>query len=524
MVDTGSELARDGPPAAVPAAAAARSQPPVRAEPARQGKANASDTPRTAFGWDTVALIAGLVLAQSIAMVYFKKVSMAMPHGSFLLTQMQPIGCGGAFGIILLVRWAYRRVVGTGPQPTTAAAGAAAASHLQSQVPARPADSPPASQPLLQPGTAAAPSSSVVGMGYGSSYRVDSAVDAGPGDVVTAAMVAEAATSGEPKGQRAGSSHTAIDISIPPPRPHQHQHQHSPEKKFDGTQTPTTGAAWHAYAFVGLCLMAQNFLNRTGSRGTLVPGPMLLLLNQAVVPVTMVASIVFLRKRFRLAHYAGVMLILGGMCLSLIPQMGAMRRGATGWAVLLIALASLPSSAAFVKLELEFRGGRMEVVWGWFIINVWQFFLGLLLILAMPFDDDVSLAQVPSYMADSLRCLFAGENTYANDVCSIAGTTYVMYWVTNTTMNLIVACVLASLGATVSYIAFTAALPVSDLLFATPLLMGSHASSFSGWSIGALVTVVLGLALYRSTKEGDRDEESETAGTATSAKNAKRLH
>lgn len=67
--------------------------------------------------------------------------------------------------------------------------------------------------------------------------------------------------------------------------------------------------------------------------------------------------------------------------------------------------------------------------------------------------------------------------------------------------NLSVALVLKSLGATVSYVALTAALPLADFLFAWPLLMGSSASSFSGWSVGALVVVLAGLVLYRSANE-----------------------
>ena len=63
------------------------------------------------------------------------------------------------------------------------------------------------------------------------------------------------------------------------------------------------------------------------------------------------------------------------------------------------------------------------------------------------------------------------------------------------------ALVLKSLGATVSYVALTAALPLADFLFAWPLLMGSSASSFSPWSIGALVVVLAGLVLYRSANE-----------------------
>lgn len=80
----------------------------------------------------------------------------------------------------------------------------------------------------------------------------------------------------------------------------------------------------------------------------------------------------FLVFRYRLVHYAGVVLIMGGIGLSLVPKWHAMSNGATQWAVVVILLAALPSSAAFIKIETEFAAGRMEVLWGWFTINCWQ--------------------------------------------------------------------------------------------------------------------------------------------------------
>lgn len=79
--------------------------------------------------------------------------------------------------------------------------------------------------------------------------------------------------------------------------------------------------------------------------------------------------------------------------------------------------------------------------------------------------------------------------------------------------NLSVALVLESLGATVSYVALTTALPLADFMFAWPLLMGSQASSFSVWSVAALVIVVFGLALYRSANEAVSSPDVPSAST-----------
>ena len=65
-------------------------------------------------------------------------------------------------------------------------------------------------------------------------------------------------------------------------------------------------------------------------------------------------------------------MILAGIAVSLVPQWSEMQQGAAVWAVMVLLLAAVPSSSAFIKIEVEFAAKRMEVLWGWFIINCWQ--------------------------------------------------------------------------------------------------------------------------------------------------------
>jgi len=162
-----------------------------------------------------------------------RQVSALMPSGAYLLTQMQAVGCGFGFGMMVFFRWLGIRLN------------------------------------LLQ---------------HSSSTRQKSVTEAEPSSPAITTVYGSNPTRERP--------------------------QHAQHSKPDRRPTHML-----AYVFIASCLCLQNFLNRTGSRGDLVrgvhvpcpapalinavqvPGPMMMLLSQAVVPVTMVASMVFLKKR-----------------------------------------------------------------------------------------------------------------------------------------------------------------------------------------------------------------------------------
>lgn len=72
-----------------------------------------------------------------------------------------------------------------------------------------------------------------------------------------------------------------------------------------------------------------------GSRGELVSGPLVVLLEQAVVPVSMVVSMVLLGSRYQLSHTAGAALVITGICASTVPTL-VHASGSKVWAALLV--------------------------------------------------------------------------------------------------------------------------------------------------------------------------------------------
>ena len=81
---------------------------------------------------------------------------------------------------------------------------------------------------------------------------------------------------------------------------------------------------WHS-AVMGLLFTTYNFLGYSGARGHLVSGPLIILLQQTVIPLTMLFSVCFLGRRYFPAHFLSCAAIVAGILVSFVGKDGATR-------------------------------------------------------------------------------------------------------------------------------------------------------------------------------------------------------
>eukprot|EP00041_Stephanoeca_diplocostata_P030076 m.900324 g.900324 ORF g.900324 m.900324 type:complete len:291 (+) comp23685_c0_seq5:152-1024(+) len=104
---------------------------------------------------------------------------------------------------------------------------------------------------------------------------------------------------------------------------------------WTGRCSEMTWHSWRNMATIGFLLTCHNFMKFAGSRGELVSGPLVVLLEQAVVPVSMVVSMVLLGSRYQLSHAAGAALVITGIAASTVPTL-VHASGSKVWAAVLV--------------------------------------------------------------------------------------------------------------------------------------------------------------------------------------------
>ena len=248
-----------------------------------------------------------------------------------------------------------------------------------------------------------------------------------------------------------------------------------------------------AFVLIGFLLSLANFLQFTGSRGSLVSGPLVVLLQQCVLPFTVMFGALFLKTRLTINRFLGIAIVISGVALVAVTDLCTQESlSSRGFAVVLIILACVPNALALVAMERLLRAAQVEVWWLWCWINVFEVFFAVPIAFAqMAIESETDYA---AQLHAGYAQFFGGSSVawFGMFVCLVVlakGLSYV---------------VIVLDGATLAWLAVAAAIPLADILFSTSAATRSQGASWL-WAVDcAGLVVVVGLAVYHSAHRGVR--------------------
>lgn len=136
---------------------------------------------------------------------------------------------------------------------------------------------------------------------------------------------------------------------------------------------------------------------------TYVPGPLIILLLQAAIPVSMVISKYLVNAQYNIYQYIGALIVAGGIMIVLAPSLTG--DGSILWAIMLI-VSTIPMALSSVYKEIALGETELDAIYlnGW--VAVFQF--GFSIILAIPSayasDPPVPISELPQNLFDGLKC------------------------------------------------------------------------------------------------------------------------
>lgn len=238
-----------------------------------------------------------------------------------------------------------------------------------------------------------------------------------------------------------------------------------------------------------------------------VSGYLLVLLPQSMVPMTMVLTYFYLKQRYTWLQVLGVVLLIGGVVVSLIPSIRSAAHSSDTsaessiltlvWAFVYI-LSCLPNAISFTLKEDVFKDvPTMDI----FMVNsmdsIWQLIFELLLfpLVCIPGFGGIPWNDLPAYMTDGAYC-YLGMNPTLTDDCRGMPWLNILYVVINLSWNISLLLLLKKGGAVLMFIASSVSMPLANLAFAIswPLLPALPLTWENGVS---LVVVLAGLVIYR---------------------------
>lgn len=236
---------------------------------------------------------------------------------------------------------------------------------------------------------------------------------------------------------------------------------------------------------------------------TYLPGPLVILLSQAAIPVSMCISYVMLKARYNNFQYIGALIVAGGIIIVLAPNMEG---GSAIWAILML-LSTIPMTLSSVYKEIALGETELDAMYLNGMIAVWQLLFSVILCVPMSqvSDPPIGIDELPQNLLNGAKCLF-GVNSLncaddegddcVSDECNPQGPIFVwLYVLFNQGYNLLILLILKFGSANILWMAMTLMVPLGNVAFTLPSM--PERQSLAVTDIVGLIVICSGLGIYR---------------------------
>jgi drug/metabolite transporter (DMT)-like permease len=148
---------------------------------------------------------------------------------------------------------------------------------------------------------------------------------------------------------------------------------------------------------------------------TYLPGPLIILLLQAAIPVSMVISRYLLSAQYNKFQYAGALIVAGGIMIVLAPSLTG--GGSIVWALVLI-LSTVPMALSSVYKEIALGETELDAIYlnGWVAVFQFAFSLVLAIPSAYASEPPVPISELPANLYNGLECYFGKPFSISYDL------------------------------------------------------------------------------------------------------------
>ena len=151
---------------------------------------------------------------------------------------------------------------------------------------------------------------------------------------------------------------------------------------------------------------------------TYLPGPLIILLSQAAIPVSMVISYFLLKARYSIWQYVGALIVAGGIVVVLAPTISG--SGSVLWAVAMI-LSTVPMALSSVYKEMALGETELDPIYlnGWIAVFQLLFSLVLCVPSSLASTPPVPIPDLPQNLLDGLYCYVGKKENIHSSTVSI---------------------------------------------------------------------------------------------------------
>lgn len=266
------------------------------------------------------------------------------------------------------------------------------------------------------------------------------------------------------------------------------------------------------FAVMGLLDSIAGIMQSLGTRYLHHHGSLIILVQQAAIPVSMVISRLFLGTRYKFYQFVAAGVVVAGIITVLWPSLTGSESAKSDpndppdtnvpvW-VLVFVLSCVPMCLSSVYKEKALGDVDLDPIYlnGW--IAVYQFIASFPLLIPGAFASQVPIDDLPQNLWDGARCL-AGQNSILHkesssthiDDCKMSPVYVCAYIAFNLNYNILIILILKYGSANVLWLAMTVMVPLANISFSLDFMPNSK--PLTAFDIAGLCIIMFGLVMYR---------------------------
>jgi len=237
---------------------------------------------------------------------------------------------------------------------------------------------------------------------------------------------------------------------------------------------------------------------------TYLPGPLIILLSQSAIPISMIISKYMLNAKYNRYQYLGAVVVAAGILVVLLPTMTG--SASPQWAVVMI-LSCVPMTLSSVYKEIALGEVELDAMYLNGMIAVFQLLFSLVLCVpsSLVSDPPVPIPELPQNLYNGLKCFvgISSKNCHGDDdddcyedECFPNAPLFVsLYLIFNQGYNLLILLILKFGSANILWMAMTLMVPLGNVAFTLPFVPENSPLRIT--DILGLIIICGGLGCYR---------------------------
>lgn len=262
---------------------------------------------------------------------------------------------------------------------------------------------------------------------------------------------------------------------------------------------------WYLYVLLASLDTVGGFLATVSGSNT--SGAAQTLIGQLSVPLVVGLSLWLLKASYTVPQYMAVLWILAGVCFGILPPPGmpTMENANVWWAVLLYVASQVPGAFSYVLKELYLKANDVDVFQLTAGVSWIQLAMAWALVPLLSIDafGGIKLSSIPSVMSNGFRC-FLGDTSVPviNDGvvvghCSRSVTLVsCALLLSDLVSGIMMLFIMKKMSSSLMVVAVAVALPLSNIAFSVPFLMGDQVLPFNLFDALGLALVTIGFVVF----------------------------